>query len=54
MVLFSNGRPEAKITGHLNSEQVKVCFSEVTLFQIFVIQIPTVGNIFDIFLDVAS
>ena len=29
-------------TGHLNNEQVKVCYSDVSVIQIFVIQIPTV------------
>ena len=30
------------IIGHLNSEQLKVCYSDVSIIQMFAIQIPTV------------
>ena len=33
------------ISGHLNSEQVKVCYSDVSAIQMFAIQIPTVLSI---------
>ena len=37
------------ITGHLNGEQVKVHYSDVSHIQLFVIQIPTVVGYLDSF-----
>ena len=34
---------------YLNSEQVKVCYSDVSAIQMFAIQIPTVLQFLDIF-----
>ena len=39
LVPYSNG---PTINGHLNSKQVKVCYSDVSAFQMFTIQMPTV------------